>query len=134
MLEKIRSSTLTWEEQVKYVEKKIEESRSTALKGIPGPLEEPDGQEDLTPTTQVRFPLPRGAEESFLTDGDDTSWFAILVKESDGFAAEAETPPCNSKVIVPSVSSTVRLPPFPSVNCRIIPTGEATFNLQWEQK
>ena len=38
LLEKLRSSTPTWEKQAKQVEKKIEQDNSTALKGIPGPL------------------------------------------------------------------------------------------------
>ena len=42
-LEKVRSSTPTWEEEVQRVEKRIATSDSTALKRIPGPLKEPDG-------------------------------------------------------------------------------------------
>ena len=42
MLERLRVSTPTWEEQIKKAEQLIERSGSTALKGIPGPLEEPD--------------------------------------------------------------------------------------------
>ena len=46
MLGRLRVSTPTWEEQIRKAEELIESSGSTALKGIPGPLEEPDGQED----------------------------------------------------------------------------------------
>ena len=80
-LEKVRSSTPTWEEEVKQAEKRIAASSSTALKGIPGPLKEPDGQEDSTSTAQVGLPLPIGAEESSSLDGGKTSVFANLTKE-----------------------------------------------------
>ena len=94
-LEKVRSSTPTWEEEVQRVEKRIATNDSTALKGIPGPLKEPDGQEDSTPTAQVGLPLPIGAEESSSLDGGKTSVFANLTKELEGLAVEAGTPPCN---------------------------------------
>ena len=77
-LEKVRSSTPTWEREVQRVEKIIATSDSTALKEIPGLLKEPDGQEDSTPTAQVGIPLPIGAEESSSLDGGKTSVFANL--------------------------------------------------------
>ena len=60
-LEKVRSSTTIGKEEVKQTEKRIAASSNTALRGIPGPLREPDGQEDSTPTAQVGPPLPIGA-------------------------------------------------------------------------
>ena len=133
-LEKVRSSIPTWEEEVKQAERRIAASSSTALKEIPGPLKEPDGQEDSTPTAQVGLPLPIGAEECSSLDGGKTSVFANLTKESEGLAVEAETPPCNPQESAKAASTTVRSFPLPSVSCKITPTGEATFSLQWESK
>ena len=48
---------------------------------------------------------------------------ANLTKELDGPAAEAQTSSCNLKVIAQTNPSTVRLPPFPTVSCKITPTG-----------
>ena len=99
MLERLRVLTPTWEEQIRKAEELIERSGSTTLKGIPGPLEEPDGQEDSIPAAQVVHPLPRVVEMCPGKDGDESSVFANLTKELDGPAAEAQTSPCNSKVI-----------------------------------
>ena len=134
MLERLRVSTPTWKEQIRKAEELIERSGSTALKGIPGPLEEPDGQEDSIPAAQVVHPLPRVVEMCPGKDGDESSGFANLTKELDGPAAEAQASPCNSKVIAQTNPSTVRLPPFPTVSCKITPTGDTIFSLQWDQK
>ena len=134
MIERLRVSTPTWEEQIRKAEELIERSGSTALKGIPGPLKEPNGQEDSIPAAQVVHPLPRVVEMCPGKDGDESSVFANLTKELDGPAAEAQTSPCNSKVIAQTNPSTVRLPPFPTVSCKITPTGDTIFSLQWDQK
>ena len=134
MLGRLRVSTPTWEEQIRKAEELIERSGSTALKGIPGPLEEPDGQEDSIPAAQVVHPLARVVEMCPGKDGDESSVFANLTEELDGPAAEAQTSPCNSKVIAQTNPSTVRLPPFPTVSCKITPTGDTIFSLQWDQK
>ena len=134
MLGRLRVSTPTWEEQIRKAEELIERNGSTALKGIPGPLEEPDGQEDSIPAAQVVHPLPRVVEMYPGKDGDESSVFANLTKELDGPAAEAQTSPCNSKVTAQTNPSTVRLPPFPTVSCKITPTGDTSFSLQWDQK
>ena len=134
MLERLRVPTPTWKEQIRKAEELIERSGSTALKGIPGHLEEPDGQEDSIPAAQVVHPLPRVVELCPGKDGDESSVFANLTKELDGPAAEAQTSPCNSKVIAQTNSSTVRLPSFSTVSCKIIPTGDTIFSLQLDQK
>ena len=133
-LERLKSSTPTEEEQNREVESQIAQSSNTALKEIPGPLEEPDGQEDLTPAAPKGLFLPKEVEEPSVTEDDEQSVFASLAQRLDESAAEAESPPCNSKVIAPPALSSVRLPPFPIVSCRITPTGETIFSLQWEQK
>ena len=133
-LEKARSSTPTWEEEVQRVEKMIATDNSTALKGIPGPLKEPDGQENSTPTAQVGLPLPVGAEESSSLDGGKISVFANLTKELEGLAVGAEAPPCNYQESAQAASTAVGSFPLPLVSCKVTPTGEATFSLQWESK
>ena len=133
-LERLESSTPTEEEQIREVERQIAQSSSTALKGIPGPLEEPDGQEDLTPAAPKDLPLPEEVEKPLVKNDDEQSVFASLAQRLDESAAEAESFPCNSKVIVQTALSSVRLPPFPAVSCKITPTGETVFSLQWEPK
>ena len=134
-LEKVRSSTPTWEEEVQRVEKRIATDNSTALKGIPGPLKEPDGQEDSTPTApKLGLPLPIGVEESSSLDGGKTSVFANLTKELEGLAVHTEAPPCNPQESAQAASTAVRSFPLPLVSCKVTPTGEATFSLQWESK
>ena len=134
VLDHLRSSTPTEEEQIREVEKQIAQSDSTALKGIPGSLEEPDGQEDSTPAAPKGLSLPEEVEEPCVTEDDEQSVFANLARRLDESAAEAESSPCNSKVIAQAALSSVRLPPFPAVSCKITPTGETIFSLQWEQK
>ena len=124
-LERLKSSTPTEEEQIRETERQIAQSESTALKGIPGPLEEPDGQEDSTPAAPQGLFLLEEVEEPSLKDDDEQSVFADLAQRLDESAAE---------VIVPAALSSVRLPPFPAVSCKITPTGETIFSLQWEQK
>ena len=134
VLDHLRSSTPSEEEQIKEAERQIAQSDSTALKGIPGPLEEPDGKEDLTPAAPKSLPLPEEVEEPSVRDDDEQSVFASLAQRLDESAAEAESSPCNSKVIAQAALSSVRLPPFLAVSCKITPTGETIFSLQLEQK
>ena len=91
-LERLRVSTPPWEEEEEKVKQSIAKSGSTALKGIPGPLEEPDGQEDSAPAAMMVYPLPRLVEEYKLKGGDEKSVFANLAEESDGSAAEVVFP------------------------------------------
>ena len=117
VLDHLRSSTPTEEEQIKETERQIAQSDSTALKGIPGPLEEPEE-----------------VEEPSVKDDDEQNVFASLAQRLDESAAEAGSSSCNLKVIAQATLSSVRLPPFPAVSCTITPTGETIFSLQWEQK
>ena len=52
----------TWEE-VKRVKEKIKNSAFTALKGIPGPIEEPDKEESSIPIARSILLPPRVMEE-----------------------------------------------------------------------
>ena len=93
-------------------QKKVDQSKSTALKGIPGPLEEPDGQEDSAPAAQVAYTLPRIAEVCTNPEGGEPSVLANLIEESDGQAAEASALPCSPKVTTTVISSVSGLSPF----------------------
>ena len=119
MLDKLRVSTPTWEEQMEEAQRKVNKSESTALKGIPGPLEEPDGQEDSAPAAQVAYTLPRVAEVCTNPEGGESSVLANLIEESDGQAAEVQAFPCNPKVTTPVTSSVSGLSPLPTVSCRV---------------
>ena len=99
VLDHLRSSTPTEEEQIKEAERQIAQSDSTALKRIPGPLEEPDGKENLTPAAPKGFPLPEEVEEPSVRDDDEQSVFVSLAQRLDESAAKVESSPCNSKVI-----------------------------------
>ena len=134
VLDHLRSSTPTEEEQIKEAERQMVQSDSTALKGIPGPLEEPDGKEDLTPAAPKGLLLPEEVEKPSVKDDDEQSVFASLAQRLDESAVEAGSSSCNSKVIAQAALSSVRQPPFPAVSCKITPTGETIFSLQWEQK
>ena len=114
-----RCSTPSEEVILQGVKKQIAQSNSSALKGIPGPLEEPDGQEDSTPAALKGLFLPEEVEGPPSRDDDEQSVFADLAQKLDMSAAEAEIPPCNSKVIAQAALSSVRLPPFPAVSCKI---------------
>ena len=70
-LERLRVSTPPWEEEEEKVKQSIAKSGSTGLKGIPGPLEEPDGQEGSAPAAIMVYPLPRLVEEYTLKGGDE---------------------------------------------------------------
>lgn len=78
--------------------------------------------------------MPEEVGDPSVTKDDEQSVFANLASQLEGLAAEAETSSCNLKVIAPPAQSSVRLPPCPSVSCRITPTGETVLSLQWEQK
>ena len=118
VLDQLRSSTPTEEEQIREAERQIAWSSSTALKGIPDPLEEPDGQEDSTTAASKGLSLPEEVGDPSVKDDDEQSVFADLARRLDESAAEAESSPCNSKVIAKAALSSVRLPPFPAVSCQ----------------
>ena len=130
MLEQLELPDLSWDEQVKRVEEKISKSESTALKGIKGP----SAKACVTPFAKDLLPPPRIMEELQQSQqGDEISVFTNLVVP-EGLAKEATSPTCNPKELAPSVTHTVRLPSYPTVSCRVTPSGDATLNLQWEQQ
>ena len=133
-LENIEYPEPTWEEEVARVEEKIKNSPCTALKGIPDSMQEPDKEEPSPPIAKCRIPPPRIMEELQRQGGDETSVFTHLAPEPERVAMEAEAPTCNSKVSAEAVDYAVRLPPYPTVSCRITPTGETLLNFQWGNK
>ena len=68
--------------------------------------------------------LPLIAEQFQNKGGGETSVFTNLTVESEGNVAETDFPACQVKVPAPPTECVVKLPPYPSVSCRIIPTGE----------
>ena len=66
--------------------------------------------------------------------GDETSVFPHLAPEPERLAMEVEDPTCNSQVPADTVGHIVRLPPYPTVSCRITPTGETLLSFQWKNK
>ena len=130
-LDKLEVSQCTWEDEVKRVEKKLSGVKCTALQGIPGPSEEPD-EAASTPTAEVE-PLPlKGMKEPLPVGGDESSVFVNLDGQPEHKVVGVEAPPCNPQEAGPPVLVTDRLAPHPTVSCRITPTGEATFSLQWK--
>ena len=84
-----------------------------------------------TPATQEEPALPQCAEQFQPQGGGESIVFTNLAVKSEGNVAEAELSACELKVPAPSTTSVEKLPPYPSVSCRITPTGETVFNLQW---
>ena len=131
LLDKIEVPQLTWEAEVKRVERKLSGIKCTALQGIPGPSVEPD-EAASTPTAEMEPPPLEGMEEPPPVEGDDLSVFANLDGQPEHQVVGVEAPPCHPQVAGPPVSVTDRLAPHPIVSCRITPTGETTFSLQWK--
>ena len=131
ILDKIEIPQLTWEDEIRRVERKLSGVKCTALQGIPGPSVEPD-EAASTPTAVVESPPLEGMKELPPVGGDDQSVFENLDGQPEHQVVGVEAPPCNPRVAGPSVSVTDRLAPHPTVSCRVTPTGETTFSLQWK--
>ena len=97
-------------------------------------MSEPDKEEPSPLIAKGRIPPPRIMEELQKQGGDETSVFTHLAPEPERVAMEAEVPTCNSKLSAEAVGYTVRLPPYPTVSCRITPTGETLLSFQWNNK
>ena len=94
--------------------------------GIPGL--KPNENGNLTPAAKAECPLSNTGEEYPGNGGGEISVFTNLTVESEGSATEVKFPACNVKVPAP------QLAPYPVVSCKIAPTGETTFNIQWVSK
>ena len=49
----------------------------------------------------------------------------------EGQAAEIDSPTCDSEVSADIVVYTGKVPPYPTVNCRITLTGYTILSFQW---
>ena len=98
-------------------------------KEIPDKVSDVNG--NSPPAAQEELNQPMGAEQFQNNGGGEVSVFTNLASESEGLAAEDELPACNIETPAPSVSGTVKLAPYPTVSCKIAPSGETTFNLHW---
>ena len=106
------------------------------------PQDEEEGIPDLvsneigtsTPAAQEECPLPCEVQEHSDNGGGEPNVFTNLTGKSEGHAAEAEIPACNVKVSTPSTPKVGVLTPYPFVSCRVTPSGETVFNLQWVEK
>ena len=109
---------------------------------VDDPQDEEEGIPDLvsneigtsTPAAQVECPLPCEVQEHSDNSGGEPSVFTNLTGKSEGHAAEAEIPACNVTASTPSTSQVGVLTPYPFVSCRVTPSGETVFNLQWVEK
>ena len=99
-------------------------------KEIPDKVSDVNG--NSPPAAQEDLNKPIGAKQFQNNGGGETSVFTNLALESEGAAAEDELPACNIETPAPSVSGTVKLAPYPTVSCRIAPSGETTLNLHWD--
>ena len=70
-------------------------------------------------------------EEAKLKGGDDQSVFTSLAKESKNISEEVSDRTSNWEDSADSEVLTVWWPPFPTVSCRITPTGETILSFQW---
>ena len=86
---------------------------------------EPNENGNLAPAAKAECPFPDTGEECPGNGGGEVSVFTNLTVESEGSATEVKLPACNVKVPAPRLAS------YPLVSCKIAPTGETTFNLQW---
>ena len=127
------SSLESWLEQVDYPappeELASKEIVTKVAKEIPDKVSDLNG--NSPPAAQEELTQPIGAEQFQKNGGGEVSMFTNLASESEGLAAEGELPACNIETPAPSVSGTVKLAQYPTVSCRIAPSGETTFNLHW---
>ena len=120
----------SWLKQIEYPTPYEEvESNQEEEEGIPDLVSDENG--NLPPAAQVECLQSRENQEHSDNGGGELSVFINLASESEGQAAEAGLPACNLKVSTPQVG---KLTPYPFVSCRVTPSGEAIFNLQWVSK
>ena len=124
---------LNLEEDLAEVEKVKQQEKIKSLsatKGIPDSGLESEEKACSAPSAMSGPPpIKEGAK---LKGGDDQSVFNSLARESKNTAEEVGDPTCNIVDSADSEPFTVRLSPFPTVSCRITPTGETILSFQWE--
>ena len=105
------------------------ESNQEEEEGIPDLVSDEYG--NLPSAAQVECLQSNENQEHSDNGGGELSVFTNLASESEGQAAEAGLPACDLKVSTPQVG---KLTPYPFVSCRVTPSREAIFNLQWVSK
>ena len=120
----------SWLKQIEYPAS-VEEVEGSQM-GIPDLVSDENG--NLTPTAQVECPLPKEVQKHSYKGGGDTSVFTNLANDPEGQAAEARLPACKIKVATSPTPQVGKLTPYPFVSCRVTPSGETVFNLQWVEK
>ena len=121
----------SWLKQIEYPtpHEEVDSNQAEEEEGIPDLVSDENG--NLPPAAQVECPRSSVNQEHSDNGGGELSVFTNLAEKSEGQAAEAGLPACNLKVSTPQVG---KLTPYPCVSCRVTPSGEATFNLQWVRK
>ena len=114
-------SVETWLKQVEYPTPPDDLDNPTGNSlvketGIPGPIVEPDENGNSTPASQVKFSLPRIAEQFQDNGGGEASVFTNLVQEPESLAAETELPACNLRASTPTALPTVKSLQYPTVS------------------
>ena len=123
----------SWLKQIEYPTPHEEvEGNQNVEEGIPDL--ESDDNGDLTPAAQEECSLLSATQEHSDNGGGEPSVFTNLASQSEGEAAEAGLPACNIKVPTFPTPQFGKLTPYPFVSCRVTPSGEAVFNLQWVEK
>ena len=108
------------------------ESNQEEEEGIPDLVSDENG--NLPPAAQVECLQSSENQEHSDNGGGELNVFTNLASKSEGQAAEAGLPVCNLKVSTPPTPQVGKLTPYPFVSCRVTPSGEAIFNLQWVAK
>ena len=122
----------SWLKQVENPTPHEEVESNQKEEGIPDLVSDENG--NLPPAAQVECLQSRENQEHSDNGGGELSVFTNLTSESEGQAAEAGLPACNFKVSTPPTPQVGKLTPYPFVSCRVTPSGEAIFNLQWVSK
>ena len=123
----------SWLNQIEYPTPHEEvEGNQDEKEGIPDL--ESDDNGNLTPAVQEGSSLLCVTQEHSDNGGGKQNVFTNLTSQSEGQAAEAGLPACNIEVSASPTPQFGKLTPYRLVSCRVTPSGEAVFNLQWVEK
>ena len=127
------SSLDSWLKEIEYPTPHEEvEGNQDKEEGIPDLVSDDNG--NLTPAAQEECSLLSVTQEHSDNGGGELSVFTNLASQSEGQAAEAGLPACNPEVSIPPTPQFGKLTSYPFVSCRVTPSGETVFNLQWVEK
>ena len=123
----------SWLKEIEYPTPHEEvEGNQDKEEGIPDLVSDDNG--NLTPAAQGECSLFSVTQEHSNNGGGELSVFMNLASQSEGQAAEAGLPACNPEVQTPPTPQFGKLTSYPFVSCRVTPSGETVFNLQWVEK